>query len=219
MFTCPGFRRRTGLDQAGLNRYIGSESMRSDDVELTPEEQTLRKTLRSLRDKLLLKAWRQSKRGDAFSALLFERREKGRLLLGTDSMAFDSTRLYGDVSIGEHSHVGQEVVLDGTGGLTIGDYCSLASGVRIQTHDSSKWAVTGGKAAYDYAPVVIEDCCFIGANVVITSGVRIGRHSVIGAGAVVTRDVPPFSIAVGVPARVVGKVALDGDAAEFIFEK
>lgn len=52
--------------------------------------------------------------------------------------------------------------------------------------------------------VVIEEDCWLGAGVVVVDGVRIGRGSVVGAGAVVTRDLPPFSIAVGVPARVVG---------------
>jgi len=53
------------------------------------------------------------------------------------------------------------------------------------------------------APIVIEDDCWIAANVVITAGITIGRHCVIAAGAVVTKDVPPFSVAVGNPARVI----------------
>jgi acetyltransferase-like isoleucine patch superfamily enzyme len=51
--------------------------------------------------------------------------------------------------------------------------------------------------------VVIEDDCWIAANSVILDGVRIGRGSVVAAGAVVSRDVPPFSIVAGVPARVI----------------
>lgn len=52
----------------------------------------------------------------------------------------------------------------------------------------------------------IEDDCWIGANAVILPGVTIGRGSTIGAGAIVSRDVPPYSIAVGIPARVVKKL-------------
>lgn len=52
-------------------------------------------------------------------------------------------------------------------------------------------------------PVIIEDDAWIGTNVVILPGVTIGRGAIIGAGAVVTRDVPPYSVAVGIPARVV----------------
>jgi acetyltransferase-like isoleucine patch superfamily enzyme len=52
-------------------------------------------------------------------------------------------------------------------------------------------------------PIVIEDDTWIGANVVVTAGVTIGKHCVIAAGAVVTNSIPPFSIAVGNPARVI----------------
>lgn len=62
------------------------------------------------------------------------------------------------------------------------------------------------------APVVIEHDCWIGVNAVILKGVRIGHHSTIGANAVVTKDVPPFSTAVGVPARVVRQGGAGGHA-------
>lgn len=52
------------------------------------------------------------------------------------------------------------------------------------------------------SPIVVEDDCWIAANAVITAGVRIGKHSVIAAGAVVTKDIPPYSVAVGNPAKV-----------------
>jgi acetyltransferase-like isoleucine patch superfamily enzyme len=51
--------------------------------------------------------------------------------------------------------------------------------------------------------VVIEDDCWLGINVCVLSGVTIGRHSVIGANSVVTRDVPPFAVACGNPAVIV----------------
>jgi acetyltransferase-like isoleucine patch superfamily enzyme len=52
-------------------------------------------------------------------------------------------------------------------------------------------------------PIVIEDDVWIAGRVTITAGVRVGRGSVLGAGAVVTTDIPPYSVAVGVPARVI----------------
>lgn len=52
------------------------------------------------------------------------------------------------------------------------------------------------------AAIIVEDDCWIAANAVITAGVRIGKHSVIAAGAVVTKDIPPYSVAVGNPAKV-----------------
>ena len=50
--------------------------------------------------------------------------------------------------------------------------------------------------------IIIEDDCWIAANAVITAGVTIGKHSVIAAGAVVTKDIPPYSVAVGNPAKI-----------------
>ena len=55
-------------------------------------------------------------------------------------------------------------------------------------------------------PVTIEDDVWIGANVVVLPGVRIGTHSVVAAGAIVTKDVPPYSLVAGVPAKVIKQI-------------
>ena len=55
----------------------------------------------------------------------------------------------------------------------------------------------------EFGPIVIEDYVWIGGRANIMAGVTIGKGSVIGAGAVVTRDIPPYSVAVGVPAKVI----------------
>lgn len=55
-------------------------------------------------------------------------------------------------------------------------------------------------------PIRIEDDCWLGSNVTVLPGVTVGRGSTIGAGSVVTRDIPPYSVAVGVPARVIKKL-------------
>jgi acetyltransferase-like isoleucine patch superfamily enzyme len=69
--------------------------------------------------------------------------------------------------------------------------------------------VTDRAEPIDRRPVRIGDCTFIGANAVILLGVTIGSHCVIGAGAVVSTDIPDRSVAVGVPAKVVGTVDAD----------
>jgi acetyltransferase-like isoleucine patch superfamily enzyme len=56
---------------------------------------------------------------------------------------------------------------------------------------------------------------FIGAGAIVTMGVTIGDHSVVAAGAVVTRDVPPYTVVSGVPARATARVLLDGDRVAF----
>jgi hypothetical protein len=56
------------------------------------------------------------------------------------------------------------LLLDGTGGLTIGDYCNISAGVQIYTHDTIDWVLSRGKAKYAYAPVKIGDCCHVGSQ-------------------------------------------------------
>ncbi len=189
-----------------------------EDIELDAELKALFANLRELHRRIRDHRWGKFRRLDPFVETLFERTEKGRYLCGKDVVLHDSTIVNGNVDIGEHTHISQQCTLDGSGGLTIGRYCSVAAGTRIMTHDSSKWAVSGGKIGHDRSPVTIEDFCFIGANCVITRGVRIGRHSVIGAGAVVTRDIPPLTVAVGVPARAVGRVILDAEGVRYEYD-
>jgi len=53
------------------------------------------------------------------------------------------------------------------------------------------------------APIIVEDDCWIGANVVAVAGVTISKHSIVAAGSIVTKNIPPYSVAVGNPARVI----------------
>ncbi len=144
--------------------------------------------------------------------MLFDRWERAQSLgFGAKSSIHHNSYVYGDVKVGENTWIGPFTMLDGSGGLTIGSGCSISAGVQIYTHDTVKWAVSGGKQAYERAAVVIGDSCHIGANAVIRKGVTIGAHSVIGASAFVNRDIPPFSVAVGVPCRLRGRVVIDDD--------
>jgi acetyltransferase-like isoleucine patch superfamily enzyme len=96
--------------------------------------------------------------------------------------------------------------------ITIGKKCLIAANCQIfdgNGHSLSFDDVDNRiHTAGDSKPIVIEDCVWIGANAIILPGVTIGRGSVIGAGSVVTKDVPPMSIAAGNPARVL-KTAAD----------
>src|SRR5688500_12635029 len=90
--------------------------------------------------------------------LLNDRWEKASYLgFGKKSSVYDSCIVFGDVKVGENTWVGPNTILDGSGGLTIGSNCSVSAGVQIYTHDSVQWAISGGKAPYEYAPVLIED--------------------------------------------------------------
>ena len=143
--------------------------------------------------------------------LLGDRWERARQLgFGAGSSVHQSSYVYGEVTVGEGTWIGPFTVLEGTGGLSIGSHCSISAGVQIYTHDSVRWALSGGVAAYERAPVRIGDCCHIGANVVILKGVTIGDHTVIGAGSLVNRDIPPYTVAFGTPCRPAGRVDVDG---------
>jgi acetyltransferase-like isoleucine patch superfamily enzyme len=147
-----------------------------------------------------------------FNEELFDRWERAKFLgFGKGSSIYDSSIVLGDVQVGENTWVGPFTVLDGSGGLKIGKFCSISAGVQIYTHDSVNWAVTGGKAKYEKAPTIVEDFCYIGSLTVITKGVQIGKHSVVGGHSFVNENVSPFSIAIGVPAKVVGTVEIHNE--------
>lgn len=108
------------------------------------------------------------------------------------------------LQIGNGVWIGQQCFLHSAGGLVIGDHVGIGPAVKIIT---SYHAEEGhGKpilhSRIEFAPVVIEAASDIGVGAVILPGVTIGRGAQIGAGAVVTADVPPYAVAVGVPARV-----------------
>lgn len=145
--------------------------------------------------------------------LLFDRWERARSLgFGEGTSVYHTAYIYGDVRVGRNTWIGPHTLLDGTGGgLEIGDACCISSGAQIYTHDTVRRTLSGMKLAAEHSPVRIGECTYIGANAVVTRGVTVGDHVVVGAGAIVNRDIPPYSVAVGVPARVIGRVVIDGD--------
>lgn len=142
---------------------------------------------------------------------LFDWSERGAYWTREDKgiTIYNSATLLGDVKIGEHSWIGPFTMLDGSGGLEIGRYCSISTGCQVLTHDTVNWSLSGGKLQPERAATQIGDCCFLGSHSIVTKGVTIGNHCLITAGAVVARDVDDYTIAGGVPARVIGKVELD----------
>jgi acetyltransferase-like isoleucine patch superfamily enzyme len=104
--------------------------------------------------------------------------------------------------VDENTWIGPFVVLDGSGGLKIGSNCSISAGVQIYSHDSVKWAVSGGKEEYEYAKTIIGDNVYIGPNVIIQKGVKIGNNVIIGANSFVNKDMPDNSKAYGIPIKI-----------------
>lgn len=106
------------------------------------------------------------------------------------------------IRIGNNTHINQGCLLDGRGIIEIKNNVSISHRVTILTgshdiHSETFQAI--------FAPVTIDDYVWIGANATILQGVNIGKGSIVAAGAVVTKDIPPFSIVGGIPAKIIGE--------------
>jgi acetyltransferase-like isoleucine patch superfamily enzyme len=137
---------------------------------------------------------------------------EGRLTVGAHALFEPGVWLTSDtgrIVIGTGAMLNLNVMVAAVEHTEIGDHCMLANGC----------LVTDGNHRFDdpdrpvpwqgfttKGPTVLEDNVWLGANVVVTSGVRIGRRSVIGANSVVTEDIAPYSIAAGAPATVLKQV-------------
>jgi acetyltransferase-like isoleucine patch superfamily enzyme len=113
------------------------------------------------------------------------------------------------IRVGRDSLIGEYTVIRGQGGVIIGDrvYTSPLVQILAVNHvfgDPVRPFVEQGITAEGIA---IEDDVWIGAGAIVTDGVRVGQGAVIAAGAVVTQDVPPHTVAAGVPARVIREIA------------
>lgn len=180
---------------------------------LSKDSKKLLETLRLLHEELRFESHQKFNRINPFTEDLFSWKERGKFWFGFDKniSIYNSTIIIGDVEIGRDTWIGPNCAIDGSGGLIIGEFCSISSGVQIVTHDTVKWALSGGKQPYERAPIQIGSYCFIGTYAVITKGVSIGNHCLVAASAVVTCDFPDYSIIGGVPAKLIGKVKLSDD--------
>ena len=128
------------------------------------------------------------------------------------SIGPDSSFCYGvfvtgpGISVGSNSVINRFCYLDGRGGLTIGNNVNISHYVLIQTltHDYDSPVFQAYKD-----PVVVCDDVWVGARATILPGVTLGQGCVIGAGSVVTKNVPPFAVVVGSPARQVSTRSKD----------
>lgn len=91
--------------------------------------------------------------------------------------------------------------------VKIGNHVTIATGVKFMTHDGGVWIFRQEIPDLQvFGPIVIEDNSVIGENAILFPGIRIGPNSIVGAGSVVINDIPPNTIAIGVPARPFGSV-------------
>jgi len=109
----------------------------------------------------------------------------------------------GDVIIGDHTRVGLHNTVIGP--VTIGNHVNLAQGITVTAlnHNFAEKGLRIDEQGVSTNPVTIGNDIWIGANAVILPGVTIGDHSVVAAGAVVTKDIPPHTLVAGVPAKII----------------
>ena len=115
----------------------------------------------------------------------------------------------GRIEIGDHVALNERVMLnaDNGGVIVVGEYVMFGPGtiLRACNHNFSDPTRPMRHQGHEKGAIIVEDDVWFGAKVVVVPNVRIGRGAVIGAGAVVTRDVEPFTIVGGVPARQIGR--------------
>jgi acetyltransferase-like isoleucine patch superfamily enzyme len=106
-----------------------------------------------------------------------------------------------NISIGSDCAIGDQCVLDGRGGLTIGNSVNFSTGAWIWTMQHDPQSADFGIFS---APVIIEDYAWISSRATVLPGVTIGKGAIVAAHAVVTKSVEPFTIVGGVPAKKIG---------------
>ncbi len=122
----------------------------------------------------------------------------------------DSYFHYGNIALGDDVYIGPRAMfISSDSTITIGNKVMFGPGVTIATGDHN-YAVPGvfikdnhSKLPENDQPVVIDDDVWVGANSIILKGIHISRGAIVAAGSLVTRDVPPYSIIAGIPAKVV----------------
>jgi acetyltransferase-like isoleucine patch superfamily enzyme len=120
----------------------------------------------------------------------------------------------GKITIGEQCYIGIFNVLDNSDDINIGNYVHIAGpSTGLWTHSSAMMCINNialnDPDRYRYrptAPIVIEDNVYIGGNCTIYPGVRIGHHSIVAPNSAVNKDVPPYKMVGGVPAKVIKEI-------------
>ncbi len=193
----------------------------------------MRKILRKLEDFISLRKIKDlSKNGeflvDSSTEIRYSQiryKSKSSLIVGSDSLieAYIAFEQEGTkILIGDRTFIGSSTTISVAEQVSIGDYVLISWGVNIVDHNSH--AISFSKRKNDVldwkkgkkdwlnvaiSPVNIGNKVWIGSNSIILKGVTIGEGSIIGAGAVVTNDVPPWTIVAGNPARVIREIPED----------
>ena len=138
----------------------------------------------------------------------------GKLL--TQYFPLNSIRIIGlklcGFSVGENVYVGPDLIIASIiselgCSLEIGDRVAIGPRVTIILSSDANWSKIAEQITPVKGKVILENDCWLGAGVIILPGITIGKCAVVGAGSVVTKDVEPFTVVAGVPAKVIKKLS------------
>lgn len=150
---------------------------------------------------------------------IIDRWKRAQILgFGKDSSVYDSCFVIGNVKVGSNCWIGPYTIIDGSGGLEIGNYCTISAGTHIYSHDNVMQTLSSGTLPIERLDVKIGNNVYIGPNAVITKGVKIGNYSIIGSFSFVNKDVPDYSIIFGQPGVVKGSIKFNNGKIEFIYK-
>ena len=143
----------------------------------------------------------QFERHVSIGDLVIDRWERAKTYgFGEGTSCYDNVLIIGEVKVGKNCWIGPNVILDGSGGLTIGDNCSISAGAQIYTHDSVQWATSMGEAEICRKSTIIGNGVYVGPQSIVTMGITVGDQCVIGAMSLVMESLAPRAKAYGIPA-------------------
>lgn len=138
-----------------------------------------------------------------------------RLGFGRGTNIYDSSYVFGNVKVGENCWIGMFTILDGSGGLSIGNHCTISAGVHLYSHDNVKATLSNGQLPIERLPVSIGDNVYIGPHSIIGKNVSLGHHCIVAAQSFVNKSFPEYAIVAGTPAKQIGTVIITENEIRF----
>jgi acetyltransferase-like isoleucine patch superfamily enzyme len=132
---------------------------------------------------------------------------------GEGTSVYDDCLILDDVKVGRHCWIGPGTILDGQGGLRIGDYVDVGAGAHLYSHNTIERALTGHQAALFKKATAVGNCCFIAPKAILGPGTVLGDHCFVAAGSYVEGQFPAYSYVAGNPAKRTGSVEIRGGRA------
>ena len=133
------------------------------------------------------------------------------------SFPYNNIRVWGlrlcGFSIGEKVYIGEDIIVasvisEKSCELVIKNRVAIGPRVTLLLSSDANWSKLMNKINYIKSYIILEDDCWLGAGVIVLPGIKIGKCSIVGSGAVVTKDVPPYTVVAGVPAKIIRKIEI-----------